>query len=74
MRTPLLIVVAVSAEADAIGRVDGAEIVVSGIGRTNAACATTESLLDRAYGAVLNAGVAGSLPPFDFALGSAILA
>ena len=37
----ILIVTAVQAEADAIGPIENAQISVSGIGRTNAAAATT---------------------------------
>lgn len=59
----LLIVVSVANEADAIGAVEGARIVASGVGRVNAACAVTESILrDGPYDAVINAGIAGALP------------
>lgn len=63
----LLIVTSVEAEARAIGAIEGATIVVSGVGRTNAAAATTEAILQRwnrggAFDAVLNAGIGGALP------------
>jgi futalosine hydrolase len=59
----LLIVVSVAKEVDAIGVVEGARIVAGGVGRVNAACAVTESILrDEPYDAVINAGIAGALP------------
>jgi len=71
----ILIVTAVEAEARAIGLIPGAHTIVSGIGRTNAACAVTEALLgpDR-YRAVICAGVAGILPGADLAVGDALAA
>ena len=42
----LLLVTAVAAEAEAIGDVANARVVVAGIGRTNAAAATTEGSLE----------------------------
>ena len=38
----IVLVTAVAAEAEAIGEIQGARVVVAGIGRTNAAAATTE--------------------------------
>ena len=59
----ILIVTAVKAEADAIGPIKNAQIIVSGIGRTNAAAATTEAIIkDDPFDYVLSAGLAGSLP------------
>ena len=58
----LLIVAATTKEAEALGchRVD---VVVSGIGRTNAAAATTAALLEQGpYHGVLSVGIAGALP------------
>jgi futalosine hydrolase len=60
----ILIVTAVDAEAKAIGRLEGVDVIAGGIGRTNAAAATTESLIRRGpFDAVISAGVAGALPP-----------
>ena len=60
----ILIVTAVDAEASAIGRIDGVTVIAGGIGRTNAAAATTEAIVRRGpFDAVISAGVAGSLPP-----------
>jgi len=60
---PILIVVAVAKEAEAIGVIDGVHLVVAGVGRTNAACATTEAILRQGpFSAVISAGVAGALP------------
>ncbi len=62
----LLVVTAVQAEADAIGAAvveAGRTVVVSGIGRTNAAAATTEAILRHGpFDLVISAGVAGALP------------
>ena len=59
----VLVVTSVRAEAEAIGSPDGGRVIVSGIGRTNAAAATTETLLrEGPFDAVVSAGVAGSLP------------
>jgi futalosine hydrolase len=72
----LLIVTAVDAEARAIGAIDSAHVVVAGVGRTNAAAATTEALIQArhrgssiAFDAVLSAGVAGALPQSEGRLG-----
>ena len=40
MTQSLLIVTSVPGEAEAIGTLEGARVVVSGVGRTNAAAAT----------------------------------
>jgi futalosine hydrolase len=67
----VLVVVAVEAERAALGaRCLGShavQVAVAGIGRTNAAAATAEALAlanagGRAFGAVVSAGIAGSLP------------
>lgn len=59
----VLIVTAVQVEADAIGPIENAQIIVSGIGRTNAAAATTEAIIkDGPFDYVISAGLAGSLP------------
>ncbi len=59
----LLMVTAVQREADALGDVDDAVMVVSGVGRTNAAAATTEAILEEGpFDLVISAGVAGALP------------
>lgn len=76
--TDLLIVTAVDAEARAIGQHDDVLTVVSGVGRTNAAAATTEQILkyrERApFDAVLSVGVAGALPGSDLSIGDIIIA
>lgn len=70
----ILVVVAVDAEASAIGDQPGVELVVGGIGRTNAACATTEAILRRGpFAAVLSVGIAGSLPGSDLAIGDLVV-
>ncbi|HWB19875.1 MAG TPA: futalosine hydrolase [Phycisphaerales bacterium] len=66
----ILILVSVPQEAEAIlsaasGALEGARVVVGGIGRTNAAAATTQAILQRKgreVKAVLCAGIAGALP------------
>lgn len=75
MARRILIVTAVQAEADAIARPKGSFIVVGGIGRTNAAVATTTAILENGpFSWVINAGVAGSLPNSGLQLGDAIVA
>lgn len=62
----ILLITAVKKEAEAIASSaadDRTTIVVAGVGRTNAACATTESILQRGpFDAALSVGVAGALP------------
>ena len=71
----MLIVTSVQAEAEAIGLIDDAVIVVSGIGRTNAAAATTEAILrDGPFGLVVCAGVAGVLPGGGLSIAETIVA
>ncbi len=69
----LLVVVAVEAEARAIPRMDGVRVIVSGIGRTNAAAAVTQSLLelDECEG-VLNVGLCGVLPGCELPIASVV--
>ena len=74
----ILIVTSVEAEANAIagGNLDGARTIAAGIGRTNAAAATTEAIL-RAHGkidAVISAGVAGALPVSNLNIGDCLIA
>ncbi len=71
----VLIVTSVPAEAEAIGSHDGATIIVSGIGRTNAAAATTEAIIRGGpVEAVMSAGVAGVLPGGNLPVGAAVVA
>jgi len=79
----VIIITAVEAEARAIdsgpgGTIDGATIVVSGIGRTNAAAATTEAILkywkSGGVDAVISAGIAGALPGSNLAIGDVLVA
>ena len=71
----ILIVTSVPAETDAIGSHDGVTIVTGGIGRTNAAASTTESILRHdPFAAVVNAGVAGVLPGGKLAIGDTVVA
>jgi len=75
MSRRILIVTAVQAEADAIGKPKGVCVVTGGIGRTNASVATTTSILtDGPFSWIINAGVAGSLPQSNVALGDIVLA
>jgi len=75
MSRRILIVTAVQAEADAIGRPSGTNVVVGGIGRTNAAVATTTSILsDGPFAWILNAGVAGALPESNLSIGDIVVA
>jgi futalosine hydrolase len=75
----LLIVTAVDAEARAIAVHDNMTIIAGGIGRTNAAVATTEAILKaraerRPFDAALSAGVAGALPGGNLSVGQCIVA
>jgi len=75
MSRRILIVTAVQAEADAIGRPKGTFVVSSGIGRTNAAAATTAAFLsDGPFTWVINAGVAGALPKSGLRVGDIVIA
>jgi futalosine hydrolase len=75
MSRRILIVTAVQAEADAIGRPSGTHVVVAGIGRTNAAVATATSILsDGPFAWILNAGVAGALPESNLSIGDIVVA
>ncbi len=72
----VLVVTSVPAEAKAIG--DGAAaavVIISGIGRANAAAATTEAIVrDGPFDAVVNAGIAGMLPGSGLDLGEVVVA
>lgn len=71
----VLVVTAVPKETDALGALEGAVTVTAGVGRTNAAAATTEALLRRGrFDAVLSAGVAGALPGGGLDLGDVVVA
>jgi len=71
----VLIVTAVQVEADAIGPIGNAQIIVSGIGRTNAAAATTEAIIkDGPIDYVISAGLAGALPGGELEIGDIVVA
>ncbi len=74
----LLIITSVKAEADAIGFIEDCVIEVAGIGRTNAAAATTEMIVRhqhrRPFDAVICAGIAGALPGSELTLGDVLVA
>jgi futalosine hydrolase len=71
----VLVVTSVAAEAKALEPHGRARVVVGGIGRTNAAAATTEAIVrDGPFDAVLNTGVAGALPGGGLALGDVVVA
>lgn len=73
--TRFLIITSVEAEARAIGGLPGSLVVVAGIGRTNAACATTEAIISRGpFEAVISAGIAGALPGGQLAVGDSLAA
>lgn len=74
MARRILIVTAVQAEADAIGRPKGTFVVAGGIGRTNASATTTSAILsDGPFTWVISAGIAGSLPSSGLALGDTVV-
>jgi futalosine hydrolase len=71
----LLIVTSVEKEAQTLGAIAGVTVVVSGIGRTNAAAATTEALLQRGpFDGVISAGIAGALPGGGLKIGEVVVA
>ena len=75
MARRILIVTAVLQEANAIGLPDCTYVVVGGIGRTNAAVATTTAILDEGpFDFVISAGVAGSLPDSGLSIGDIVVA
>ena len=75
MSRRILIVTAVQAEADAIGRPKGTFVIAGGIGRTNAAATTTASILgDGPFQWVINIGVAGALPESNLSIGDIVVA
>ncbi|MBT4531024.1 MAG: futalosine hydrolase [Phycisphaerae bacterium] len=75
MARRILIVTAVQAEADAIGRPKGLFVVAGGIGKTNSAYATTSAILsDGPFTWIINAGVAGALPNSGLAIGDIVIA
>jgi futalosine hydrolase len=75
MARRILIVTAVQQEADAIGFSDSAYVVAGGIGRTNAAVATTTAIHNEgSFDLVISAGVAGSLPNGNLSIGDVVVA
>lgn len=75
MARRILIVTAVQQEADAIGFSDSSYVVAGGIGRTNAAVATTDAIHnDGPFDVVISAGVAGSLPNGKLSIGEVVVA
>ncbi|MBG81435.1 MAG: futalosine hydrolase [Phycisphaerae bacterium] len=70
-----LIVTAVEAESQAIGDLDDCLVIAAGIGRTNAAAATTQHCLEHGnISAVISAGIAGALPDSGLGVGDVLLA
>ncbi|MBY0112453.1 MAG: futalosine hydrolase [Phycisphaerales bacterium] len=53
---------------------DGVDLVLSGVGKANAAGATAAALARGGYGAVINLGVCGTLPGSPAAIGDVVLA
>ncbi len=75
MARRILIVTAVQQEADSIGFSNSAYVVAGGIGRTNAAVATTKTIHDEGpFDFVISAGVAGSLPNGNLSVGDVVVA
>jgi futalosine hydrolase len=74
MSRRILIITAVQAEADAIGIPSDVLVVVGGIGRTNAAASTTESIMaDGPFQWVISAGIAGALPESNLKIGDIVV-
>ncbi|MCA9286763.1 MAG: futalosine hydrolase [Phycisphaerales bacterium] len=71
----MLVVVAVEREADAVPAIPETMVVVAGVGRTNAAAATTETILRHGpFRGVLSLGIAGALPGSALSIGDAVVA
>lgn len=71
----LLVVAATAQEAEAAGTPPGGHTVVSGVGRTNAAAATTLGLVAHGpFDAVISVGLAGTLPGSGLDIGDTIAA
>jgi futalosine hydrolase len=71
----LLIVTAVPREAEAVGAPDDTDVVVGGVGRTNAAAATTEAIVRKGpFDLVVSTGFAGALPGAGLGLGDVVVA
>ncbi len=72
----VLIIPSVEAEAKAIGAVNGAVVVTAGVGRTNAAAATTEAIVRSKlpFDAVMSVGLAGALPGSNLKIGDCVVA
>ena len=71
----LLLCTAVEAEASAVASLAGTHVIVSGVGRVNAAAAVTQTLLELgvdSVDAVLSIGVAGALPGSGLAIGDVV--
>lgn len=74
MSRRVLVVTAVEQEAAACRAMQQSVVVVGGIGRTNAAVATTRSLLEQGpFDAVLSMGIAGALPNSGLAIGDVVV-
>ncbi|MEE2912492.1 MAG: futalosine hydrolase [Planctomycetota bacterium] len=75
MSRRILIITAVEEEANAIGNHSGASVVASGIGKTNAAVATTRTIDTQGpFDIVISAGIAGSLPKSNLSIGDVVVA
>jgi futalosine hydrolase len=71
----ILVVTAVKAEADAVGAFDDVRVVAAGVGRTNAAVATTLNIERHGpFDAVISTGLAGVLPGSDLQIGDVLAA
>ena len=75
MARRILIITAVNEEAEAIGKPSDTLVVAGGIGRTNAAAATTAAIMaDGPFQWIISAGIAGSLPNGGVQLGDIVVA
>lgn len=71
----ILVMTAVEREALALGTLPNTHILVSGIGRTNAAAATALAIERHGpFDAVISAGIAGMLPGSNLAIGDVVAA
>ncbi len=71
----ILIVTAVEQEAEAVSGLPEVHVVAGGVGRSNAAAATTQALIENGpFELVMSCGIAGALPESSLETGDVLLA
>jgi futalosine hydrolase len=70
----VLVVVATAAEAESLGGLPGARVVVSGIGAVNAGLATLQAGLEEEPSLIVSAGIGGAMPGRGVEIGDVVVA